>query len=49
MDLEATGRIATVRLVEEAGGGAGSIVDLLFASSGIEDEVTAGADSIELF
>ncbi|MCY7417652.1 MAG: nucleotidyl transferase AbiEii/AbiGii toxin family protein, partial [Chloroflexi bacterium] len=48
VEQESTGRIATVRLdAPDAGGGV--IVDLLFASSGIEAEITATAEVIELF
>lgn len=42
-----TGRLATARLVSPAR--ASLIVDLLFASSGIEREVVAEADYIEIF
>jgi predicted nucleotidyltransferase len=41
------GRIATVRLIKAHEGSA--FLDLLFASSGIEGEVVAGAESIEVF
>lgn len=41
------GRIATVRMVKSPGGRV--FIDLLFASSGIEAEVVAGAESIEVF
>ena len=49
IEQEATGRIATVRLAGMTSDEGGSIVDLLFASSGIEDEVVATAEVIELF
>jgi len=42
VEQEARGRLATVRLNTKAG----LFVDLLFASSGIEPEVVAGADSL---
>jgi len=41
------GRIATVRMIKSLGGSV--FVDLLFASSGIEAEIVAGADQIEVF
>src|SRR5262249_40059611 len=41
-------RLATVRLVAPGGTARGVVVDLLFASSGIEPEVARGADSIEV-
>ena len=47
LEHETSGRMATVRLLapgEEAGG---IIVDLLFASSGIEPEIVAAADTLE--
>lgn len=49
VEQEATGRIATVRLLDPARGEGDAIVDLLFASAGIEDEIVATADQIELF
>jgi hypothetical protein len=48
IEQDATGRLATVRLAradEEVGG---AVVDLLFASSGIEPEVVAAADTIDV-
>jgi hypothetical protein len=42
VEQEATGRLATVRLATKAG----LFVDLLFASSGIEPEIVASADSL---
>jgi predicted nucleotidyltransferase len=46
LEQERTGRIATVRLVRQSERSV--YVDLLFASSGIEPEVVAGAEEIEL-
>lgn len=46
LEQEATGRLATVRL--QAGGAAGTVVDLLFASSGIEPEIVDAAESLEV-
>lgn len=48
IEQNAAGRLATVRLVAASEGVAGSVVDLLFASSGIEPEIVAAADSIEV-
>lgn len=47
LEQEATDRLATVRLQTSAGD-EGPFVDLLFASSGIEPEVVAAADPIEI-
>ena len=46
VEQEATGRIATVRLTHPLDGGL--VVDLLFASSGIEDEIVAHAEELQL-
>ena len=46
VEQESTGRLATVRLVPS--GDVGLFVDLLFASSGIESEIVAAADPIEI-
>jgi hypothetical protein len=46
LEQEATGRLATVRLVSAVDGI--TVVDLMFASCGIEPEVVAGATPIEL-
>jgi predicted nucleotidyltransferase len=46
LDQTATGRLATVRLAIEPDNDA--VIDLLFASSGIEPEVVAAATSVEL-
>ena len=45
IEQEATGRLATVRLVDAADG---VIVDLLFASCGIESEVAGAAERVEI-
>lgn len=47
VEQDATGRLATVRLVDEAGQD-GPVIDLLFASSGIEAEIVARADELQL-
>lgn len=49
VEQEATRRLATARLSTRTPSAAGIVVDLLFASSGIEPEVVAAATSIELF
>jgi predicted nucleotidyltransferase len=47
-EQEATHRLATVRLQAPAAGFEPVMVDLLFASSGIEPEIVRGADELEL-
>ena len=47
VEQEAVGRLATVRLARSSDS-ASPVIDLLFASSGIEPEVVADADAIEL-
>jgi hypothetical protein len=47
IEQEVARRLATTRLVPDDGGDAGTVVDLLFASSGIEPEIVAAADRIE--
>lgn len=44
IEQEQTGRLATVRLLPRGGEPAGVVVDLLFASSGIESELVAAAE-----
>lgn len=46
VEHEATGRLATARLISPLGDG--TVIDLLLASSGIEPEVVAQADWIEV-
>jgi hypothetical protein len=48
VEHEARRRLATVRLAAPDESAAGVVVDLLFASSGIESEVAEGADAIEI-
>lgn len=48
VEQEATGRFATARLQPPAGDPRGVVVDLLFASSGIEPEIVATAESLEV-
>ncbi len=48
VEQDAVGRLATVRLASPGeSGGAGVVVDLLFASSGIEPEIMAAAETLE--
>jgi hypothetical protein len=47
VEQEAVGRLATARLMRSAEP-TGPVIDLLFASSGIEREIVAEADEIEL-
>ncbi|HEX5053304.1 MAG TPA: nucleotidyl transferase AbiEii/AbiGii toxin family protein [Planctomycetota bacterium] len=46
IEQEATGRLATVRL--EHASAPGVVVDLLFATAGVEPEVVAGASSLQV-
>ncbi len=46
LEQEATGRLATVRLVSPVDGV--TVVDLMFASCGIEPEIVAAASNVEL-
>ncbi len=49
LEQETTGRLATVRLEPPDSGEHGVILDLLFASSGIEPEVVSSATLVEVF
>ena len=49
LEHEATGRLATVRLRMPGQPASGIIVDLLLASSGIEAEIAAAAESMVVF
>lgn len=49
LEHETTGRLATVRLQPPGGGEHGVVLDLLFASSGIEPEVVGAATPLEAF
>jgi hypothetical protein len=49
IEQTATGRLATARLSLEGSDADDAVVDLLFASCGIEPEVVASAQPIELF
>lgn len=48
IEQDATGRLATVRLERSVVDGDEVIVDLLFASSGIEQEIAAAAEQLEI-
>jgi hypothetical protein len=48
VEQEATRRLATVRLIPPGERERGVVVDLLFASSGIEPEVVKAADPVEV-
>jgi predicted nucleotidyltransferase len=48
VEQEATQRFATARLLPPGGGTGGIVVDLLFASSGIEREVVSSAELLEV-
>ena len=49
LEQEAVSRLATVRLEAPGEGPSGVVVDLLFASSGVESEVVRAADVLEVF
>jgi len=49
IEQEATGRFATARLVPPGGDAEAVVVDLLFASSGIEPEIVAHATELEIW
>jgi hypothetical protein len=49
LEQETTGRLATVRLGSSEFGDEGVVLDLLFASSGVEPEVVGSAEELELF
>lgn len=48
VEQESTGRLATVRFVAPGSDAGGMVVDLLFASSGIEEEVVRDAEPVEI-
>ena len=48
LEQEATGRLATVRLLLPHDAGSDAIVDLLFATCGIEPEIVAAAQSLTI-
>lgn len=48
LEQDATGRLATVRFIAPGEEEEGVLVDLLFASSGVEPEIVARAEEIEI-
>jgi hypothetical protein len=48
LEQEAVRRLATVRLESPGEGREGVVVDLLFASSGVEPEIVAEADALDV-
>jgi predicted nucleotidyltransferase len=48
VEQEATGRLATARLAPKGGDAAGVVLDILFASSGIEPEIVEAAEPLEI-
>jgi Nucleotidyl transferase AbiEii toxin, Type IV TA system len=48
VEQEAGGRLATARLVPRSEDDAGIVLDVLFASSGIEPEIASAADTLEI-
>jgi len=48
IEQEAVRRLSTVRLLPPAGARSGVVIDLLFASSGIEPEVVRAAEKLEI-
>jgi predicted nucleotidyltransferase len=48
VEQEAAGRLATARLVPRGGDEAAIVLDILFASSGIEPEIADAADVLEI-
>lgn len=48
VEHDATGRLATVRLASPSAGDLDVVVDLLFASSGIEPEIARAAEAVEV-
>jgi hypothetical protein len=49
IEQRATGRLATMRIVSPATANGGAVVDLIFASTGIEREIVAAASPVEVF
>ena len=49
VEQTATGRLSTARLSRAGGDPDDAVVDLLFASSGVESEIVAAAEIVELF
>ena len=49
LEQESTGRLATIRLLAPGEEQGGVLVDLLFASSGIEPEIVSSAERLDVF
>lgn len=49
VEQKRTGRLATARLVPPGSKAESAVLDVLFASSGIENEIVAAAEEIEVF
>jgi predicted nucleotidyltransferase len=49
LEQTATGRFATARLIVPVEAAQGAVLDLLFASTGIEPEIVRTADQVEVF
>ncbi|MGH3865745.1 MAG: nucleotidyl transferase AbiEii/AbiGii toxin family protein [Pseudonocardiaceae bacterium] len=48
VEQDAVGRLATVRLISPGANGVGVVVDLIFATAGIEAEIVAEAEVLEI-
>ena len=48
VEQDAVGRLATVRLISPDADGVGVVVDLIFATAGIEAEIVADAEVLEI-
>ncbi|MGH3924439.1 MAG: nucleotidyl transferase AbiEii/AbiGii toxin family protein [Pseudonocardiaceae bacterium] len=48
VEQDAVGRLATVRLISPGADGLGVVVDLIFATAGIEAEIVADAEVLEI-
>lgn len=48
VEQDAVGRLATVRLISPDACGGGVVVDLIFATAGIESDIVAAADVLEI-
>ena len=49
LEQEYAHRLATIRLIRPVIGSSQVFIDLLFASSGIEDQIVADADRLEMW
>lgn len=48
VEQDAVGRLATVRLISPGANGVGVVIDLIFATAGIEAEIVAEAEVLEI-